>query len=614
MAAELTPEDPRPLTDVLQEPEARLSRALNAYNMVLSLDLGEQRRAMLQGVFARADEAVPDDITADRMLASGAAADLREIPGYDGEGLRAVVEAFGRDDLGVVIQTLLASLTGHAAAVPEVVPPPMPHVELKPAAAAVIIEGWEAIFCAYDVARRRHRLTLLRCGAWVEGPVLPDGAEDGEADADAERLLGPLLDAAVDPAAVDTLIAQTRAFETPSCPGQDALIAQLVEEHGPFEQLYLLQIRHRLPNPAQVSHQFEVREAGAHGRLQRLSRSYGYRPAGLGVEGVKTELSTRWDSPAHIEQRGRPQPYPLPLLQPGPLAALAMASGWQLRSDWRLTLTPLIEGPTFAAEVQPTLSGGLQLNALGHLQERFSLSSAQFAATYEGDRCIAHSGEEVPGAVRWAAGASIGAGDLTVLSENSDVSLGGSGESLSRELRPVPNVVPRMEHTHRWQAEAGTSQHVGAIDLCGASVIEQTARTADALAEAQATAAASAAAEVRAGAVVKLGVHQLDILLSDTPGPGGPQAPDGASSALWDHPGAGTIKIDGQPRWRLRWQVREQEEALDWTTPVDLVSGSEWGTSTEQVRDPVEARHRVSARRIAAAYWLVPASPEDFEE
>lgn len=603
MASEPSAED---LSETLDVSPTRLLRALHAYNMAVGLDLGAQRPALLRGLYASAGQDPPEDVLLLQMLALGPVAELSSLPGLSRRDLHALVETFGRDDLAVHLQELLAELTGVTADVPEAELPPTPDPAAAAFARAALDDRrWDVVFCGYDVHRRRHRLTLLRGGGWVEGPVLPEDADQGAPDPDAEALLGVMFDTPLGEEDLAALRAQTRAFHTPPCPDQDALIAELVAAHGPLDQLYLLEVLHDLPNPAQLEQRFAFREVGARGRLQELSRRYGYRPAGLSLSGVEAELSARWDSPAQLREQQRGQRYQPPLLQSDNLSALPMSAGWQLRQGWRVSLRPLTDGPTLPVEVSSSLAGLQQVRGDGHLQERFLLQSAQVAGIHDGADYIAHSGEAPPEPPGWPAGASLGAGELSVLIGNREVPLGAAGELLQHELRPVPSVVPRLAHTRRWSAPTPPR---GAGTLSGVTVVEQTARMSDAMTSAQVKATASVKTDTRCGLVAQVG-GRLAISIADDTGPGH-IAEQGDGAALWIHPEAGTVYLDGEIRWRLCWQVRETSHTARWQTPIELVSGtSTWSASEETVRDPVDAAHTLAVKRVSGAYWLEAVPP-----
>ena len=615
MASESDEEKIKPVSDLDEMSPGVVLRAMHAYNMVLGMDMGEQRRALLQGIYTFSGQTEPSDEQAEQFLARGPVASLRDLPALSDDETRSWVRVFGGEDLGLTLQALLKTLTGLPAATEEgLTPAPAvmapktstkPSEPTKPRTAA---GRWDVVFCAYDVVRRCHRLTLLRAGAWVESEPVAPGAEWAARDPDAEGLLSPLLDMPLSFDEQEHLLESAAAFTTPPCPDQEALIERLLQAHGPLDHLYLLSFDQQLPNPACVEQRFETQEAGTQGRPQRLYRQYRYRPAGLGISDVTTEISTRWDSRAQLQARGQEEPFRPMLLQLGPLEAVQMAAGWQVRAGWQARLTPLVGGDDLPVRIVSSVSGRLRLQAQGKFQEQFSLGSGQVAAINDGDRCVLHSGTSKPEAMSWPAGISLGAGDLTVMLGDIEVSLAGAREVLEQELRPVPNVIPQMDYTHRWSVSSAAE---GAQALQGSLIVEQTARTRDARMSSQVRASAQASADARCGLSIQIGDPGLSIVISEDPGPGQELVSDGPALRVWEHPGAGHIQIGDGPRWAIRWRVQEQQRSMSWSIPIDIINTSAWGTSTERIHDPVDTSNQMTVVQVAAGYWLEPYATEE---
>ena len=219
-----------------------------------------------------------------------------------------------------------------------------------------------------------------------------------------------------------------------------------------------------------------------------------------------------------------------------------------------------------------------------------------------------HSGAAQPEALSWPAGISLGAGDLSVLLGDIEVSQAGARETLERELRPVPNVTPQMDFTHRWSVSATTED---TQELSGSLLVEQTARTRDARSSSQVRAQAQSGSDARCGLALEIGDPELSVVFAEDPGPGQEVASDGPVMRVWEHPSAGYIQLGDGPRWAIRWRVREQRRDISWSTPIDIVSTSAWGTSTERIHDPVDTSNHMAAVQVAASYWLEPQAMEE---
>ena len=611
-------EDPNEvLARALDLPVRRVDRAARSYDIVVGLGLEPgQHAALLQGFYRRAEQTPPDDARAAEMLALGQLGGrldgLRALSGAEDGDLRAAVLAFDQAELSETISSLLEEIIGVAAATYTPPPEPEPEAEadtapeeaeeggmaLPPAPSAEELGRWDVIFCGYDPAARRHRLTLLRAGVELDGPVLPEDAEWGEGSFAAERLYEDALEPSrdgLDDEELSTLLGFARPFQTPALPELDAQLAQLQERHGPFTQLYLLEVGHGLPSPSQLSQTFTVQEVGERGRRQVLSRSLGCAPEGLGVASAAAELRSRWDAPAQLLEPGTTQPYRPPLLAPGAPAALTMSGGWQTRTRWSLRLRPLVDdGPRLPIQVRGGVRGVIEARGQGQLQENLSASVGLFAAIYDGEgQCLystaAAPGERVEDGVEWGPGVSTAAGALTVAAGNVERDLSAGGVRVAAEFRADPGLTPRMEARTALPEQPPLELAAGALHLEGAVVVEQTTRSDDGLRSTQST--ATVRGQAAASVELRLGLGGVRIALRGA---------------------GGSVRVDDVPRWMLSWHTAAQTAEAEWEEPIDLLSGGGWGDG-EPIRDTVAATHRVAVERLAVGYLLAGAVAEEEE-
>lgn len=232
-----------------------LSRAFHNLRLLIDMDLPiSQRQALLAGLYDRAQQTVPEMALLERLLSQGprlkSLSGLRSGAGMDDDQLRALALALGDPDLAAHMVSLLQQITGVAAAIsPEAAAlfeeqqAASEAVAAALATAAAALEaaataafdaaldreaaGWDVVFCAYDPVARRHRLTLLRSGAWLDGPEVAADAEWGAPEPSAEWLYEDALSAPLSTEVMENLLAYTRPFQTPPVPDREGLLAQL---------------------------------------------------------------------------------------------------------------------------------------------------------------------------------------------------------------------------------------------------------------------------------------------------------------------------------------------------------------------------------------------------
>lgn len=577
-------------------------RTLHAYNMIVGLPLGERHADLLRQLYVLADQSPPPAGQLHAMCAQGAVSALDEIPGVQRTNLSVICAVFGREDIGEVLQAQLEQATGQrAAVVAPPPPPPAPDPIPETPAAAADTGAWDVVFCSVDVQRRCHRLHLLRRGVSLDSEPWPDGAEWAVAGPASQRLLGLLQDAPLSADQHDELLAKTHTFHTPPCPDRDGLLARLQAAHGPFDQLYCIEISQQLPNPTHIEQGFSVVEQGMGGRRQRLSRRYQHRPAGLGINGVHTALSVNWSSAATLQDPVTGEPYRPPMMGMADPSRLPLDAGWQVRSGWQVQVTALQDGPVQPVHWHAEAAGELALSGAGQRQEHFALHSAQVSVISAGDRSVVHSGHSPPPRTQWPAGTSIGAGELSVLHESGESALACAGEELTRSVRPEVGFPPQVHLRHHWQVTATGTDMAGG--LCGALLLEQRAQLEDARASTQAHATATAAAD--AACAVRLSVGDVTVSLT----PVSPTAPSSAPDAPAQQWAAGQVQVGGVRRWDVQWAGHTERQHQQWSAPVALLSGQAWGSDAGEIRDVVDAQHSLSVARMAAGYQMVPCSP-----
>ncbi|MFT5679975.1 MAG: hypothetical protein ACI8RZ_000880 [Myxococcota bacterium] len=585
---------------------AKLARAQHSYNLLIGLDMTvPERAALLDEVLIRAGMA-PLGEAGMTAVAKGRVASLSET-GLSSEALDGLTDALLAVDLTTVISEFLVALTG----VPTGEPGPMPESEPvaeSPEVAEVPVEpeadwAWDVVLSLFDPIDRRHHLTLLRSGGSVCSE--PVAASEG---------FGPLIDRLaqtlpdVDPVLLEQA---SETFHTPDCPDEEALLATLLEG-AQLEQVYVVQIRHSLPNPCLHRQRFQLAEPGDNarwqGRTQALMTEVSYRPAGLSMHNARARTDASWGSPARLQRRGQDVNFRPPILAPGALTALPLQCDWQLRAGWSVRCTALHpDGPQATIATSAALDGEIILDGRGHLQEHLAGGIGLAAGVRDASGHQVCTGEAPLPDADWDAAADVGFGALGVVSDSGEHDLTRSGAHLSDATRPAPGIKPRVT----WQTPLSDQGMLSSGVLTGAAVIDATAKLHDALNDAQSIGSMSARCQLAATLHLSFsgGNRSLTLRLTD-PGASSAGEPtdlgDGLTRIEAAAP-AGVIEVDSAVRYGLDWKTTTTTLTSAWTDALDAISDGDWLGGGESLREAVEGHNTVEVAWVAGGYGLCEA-------
>jgi len=588
----------------------KLARAQHTYNLLIGLDMTlEERAALLDEVLRRAG-LTPLDALGLEAISKGPVDNL-SATGLPEEALERLAEALSTVDLTTIISEFLMSVTG----MPTGEPGPMPEAEAEAEAEEEAEEEaeaeaetdweWDVVVSLFDPTDRRHHLTLLRSGSSVSSE--PTEEEEG---------FGPLADRLTQtlPEADPVLLEQaSHTFQTPACPDESALLASLLEGTD-LEQVYLLHLRHALPNPCRHRRHFQLAEpgenAGWQGRTQALMTELSYRPAGLSLRAARARSEASWGSPARLQHRGSDAPFHPPLLSPGAASALPLHCDWQLRAGWSLHCTALKpDGPQVTIATSAALSGEAILDGSGHLQEHLAGSIGLAAGVLDGGGGQVSTGEAPLPVPDWRPAADVGFGALGVASEHGEHDLTRSGVHLLDATRSAPGIKPRLAR----QATLSGSTTLTGASLTGATIIDATVLLSDALSDAQSIGSMCAQAHSETTLRISFsgGTRSLTLHLTD------PDAVAGATTLLSDGltrtdaaAPAGVVEVDHTARYRLDWRTVTTTLTTHWTDALDAISG-DWLGGGESLRDPVEGYNSAEVAWVAGGYRLSAAAAEE---
>ena len=238
---------------------AKLARAQHSYNLLIGLDMSvEERAAMLDRVLERAGRPLLGPAALD-AISQGTVSELSEI-GLNKDAQADLVQALCTVDLTAVISEILVELTATMPGEPAPMSEPEPIDEAfavpepaRPEPAMPPDWTWDVVLCLFDPLSRSHHLTLLRGGGHVTSPPTPRSEGFGPL---VDRLLDTMPDA--DPIRMERA---SQTFHTPPCP--DGMIEALLTDRAWPDQLYLIEIKHDLPNPCLIQQRFELTASGA---------------------------------------------------------------------------------------------------------------------------------------------------------------------------------------------------------------------------------------------------------------------------------------------------------------------------------------------------------------
>ncbi|MDG1479413.1 MAG: hypothetical protein P8R54_07470 [Myxococcota bacterium] len=587
---------------------AKLARAQHSYNLLIGLSMTiEERAALLDEVLHRAG-LTPLGAAGLEAVSKGPVGNLSET-GLTDEALQRLADALSTVDLTTLISEFLAAMTGMPTGAPGPMPKTEPETEAEPEVEPEVEPetdwAWDVVVSLFDPTDRRHHLTLLRSG----GSVRSEPAEEEEG-------FGPLADrlAQTLPEADPVLLEQaSHTFHTPACPDEPALLAALLEGTD-LEQVYLVHLRHALPNPCRHRRHFQLAEPGENnrwqGRTQALTTELSYRPAGLSLHGARARAESSWGSPARLQYRGSDVHFRPPLLSPGATSTLPLSCDWQLRAGWSIHCAALkADGPQVTITTSAALSGEAILDGSGHLQEHLAGSIGLAAGVRDGAGGQVSTGEAPLPVPDWHPAADVGFGALGVASEHGEYDLTRSGVLLLDATRSTPGIKPRVA---RQATLSGSTTLTGAA-LTGATIIDATTLLSDALNDAQSI--GSMCAQARAETTLRItfsgGTRSLTLHLTD------PDAAAGETTLLAEGltrtdaaAPAGVVEVDRAARYRLDWRTTTTTLTTHWTDALDAISG-DWLGGGESLRDPVEGYNSAEVAWVAGGYRLSAAAAEE---